>query len=87
MALEVEIWTPISVFMDLAPRPSKVDISWLVQKCLSPLIHGWWGRCTPPPPVVVCPLVRKSSGNPNLKILAFFQLFIVDAPMKKNPKV
>ena len=31
-----------------------------------------------------CPLLKKSSGNPYLKILDFSQLFITDAPMKKR---
>ena len=33
------------------------------------------------PPVVFCPLLKKYSGNPYLKILDYFQLFIADAPM------
>ena len=45
---------------------------------------GDWGHCTPP--VVFCPLLKKSSGNPYLKILDFSQLFIADAPMKKKSK-
>ena len=34
------------------------------------------------PLVVFCPLLKKSSGNPYLKILDFSQLFIADAHMK-----
>ena len=44
------------------------------------------GALYAPHPVVFCPLLKKSSGNPYLKILDFSQLFIADAPMKKNPK-
>ena len=50
---------------------------------INPLIHG--GCCTPP--VFFCTLLKKSSGNPYLKIIDYSQLFIADAPMKKtNPK-
>ena len=34
--------------------------------------------------MVFCPLLKKSSGNPYLKILDFSQIFIADAPMKKK---
>ena len=34
------------------------------------------------PPVVFCPFLKKSSGNPYLKILDISQLCIADAPMK-----
>ena len=34
-----------------------------------------------------CPLLKKSSGNPYMKILDFSLLFIADAPLKtKNQK-
>ena len=36
------------------------------------------------PPVVFCPLLKKSPGNAYLKILNFSKLFIADAPMKKK---
>ena len=32
-------------------------------------------------------IIKKSYGNPYLKILVFFQLFVADAPLKKqSPK-
>ena len=31
-----------------------------------------------------CLLLKKSTGNPYLKILDFYKLFIADAPVKKN---
>ena len=34
-----------------------------------------------PSPVVFCPLLKKSSGNPYLKILDFSQLLIADTPI------
>ena len=37
-----------------------------------------------PPPLVFCPLLKKSSGNPYLKIIDFSQLFIADAPEKES---
>ena len=42
------------------------------------------GGAIRPPPVVFCPLLKKSSGNPYLKILDFSQIFISDDPMKKE---
>ena len=41
----------------------------------------------PPPTGVFCPLLKRSSGNPYLKILEFLKLFVDDAPMKKNPNI
>ena len=37
-------------------------------------------------PVVFCPLLIKSLGNPYMKFFDFTQLFIADAPMEKNQK-
>ena len=34
--------------------------------------------------IVFCPFIKKSSGNPCLKILDFSQLFVKDALMKKK---
>ena len=34
-----------------------------------------------PPPVVFCPLLKKSLGNPYLKILDFSQLLVANTPM------
>ena len=42
------------------------------------------GVAVRPLPVFFCPLIKKSSGNPYLKIHDFSQLFITDAPMKKK---
>ena len=56
--------------------PDTLQVSSFV---LSPLSHGG-GRCTPPP-VVFCPLLKKSSGNPYLKILDFSQILSADTPI------
>ena len=42
------------------------------------------GRCTPLPPLLLCPLLKISLGNPYLKILDLTKLFVADAPMKKK---
>ena len=42
------------------------------------------GAVGPPPSCDFLPFTQKSSGNPYLKIIDFSQLFISDAPMKKN---
>ena len=44
-------------------------------------------RCTPPPTCGFYFLLKKSSGNPYLKILDFSQLFITDATMEINKKL
>ena len=46
----------------------------------NPLSHGGGGAVRPPP-VVFCPLLKKSSYNPYLKILDFSQLLVADTPM------
>ena len=48
---------------------------------INPQIHVW-GPLYAPPPVVFCPLLKKSSYNPYLKILDFSQLLVADTPMK-----
>ena len=45
------------------------------------------GGALDPPPVVFCPLLKKSSGNQYLKILDFSQLFIADAPIRRGYKI
>ena len=42
------------------------------------------GRCTPPTPVVSCPLLEKSSRNPYFNILDFSQLFFMWMPLWKK---
>ena len=49
-------------------------------------MHGGGDVRRTPPLWFFCPLLKKSSGNPYLKILDFSQLFIADAPMKKKSK-
>ena len=60
--------------------PSYVENFW----SFNPITHG--GRGAVRTPVVFCPILNKSSGNPYLKILDLSQLFIADAPMKKKSK-
>ena len=49
------------------------------------LTHQSMGRgAVRPPPLGFFPLLKKSSGNPYLKILDFFQLYVADAHMKKK---
>ena len=49
-----------------------------------------WGRCTAydyaPSPCRFCPLLKKSSGNPYLKICDLTQYFFMDLNMKKKLK-
>ena len=43
--------------------------------------------CPPPlPAVLFCPPLKNSKDNPHLKILDFSQLFVADAPIKKEKK-
>ena len=42
---------------------------------------GLGGMALYAPAVVYCPLPKKSLGNPCLKILDFFLLFVADAPL------
>ena len=37
--------------------------------------------------VVFCSLFKRSKGNPDLKIFDVSQLFLVDAPVKKNIQI
>ena len=46
---------------------------------VNPLILYRAGRCTPNPPLVFCPLLKISLGNPYLNILDLAKLFAVDA--------
>ena len=47
---------------------------------INPLSHGGGGALYAPP-VVFCPLLKKSPGNPYLKILDLSQLLVADTPM------
>ena len=56
-------------------------------KSLNPLIRVGGEALYAPPPVVFCPLLKKSSGNPYLKIHDFSHNFIADAPKTISPKM
>ena len=44
-----------------------------------------WG-CYPPPKTAVCPLLKKASDDPYLKLLEFSQLLVADAKWFFSPK-
>ena len=52
---------------------------------INPLSHGGGGALYAPP-VVFCPLLKKSPGNPYLKILDFSQLMVADTPKNGSRK-
>ena len=77
----------VGLFSCFEPTLGKLQKIITYDAYFNPLIHsGGGGGAVRHPPVVFCPLLKKSFGNPYLKILHFSQLFIVDAPMKKNLK-
>ena len=59
---------------------SKVSVFWVYFKRVGLFFSSSEGF-DPLTPVVFCPLLKKSLGNPYLKILDFSQLLVADTPM------
>ena len=64
--------------------PAPLNCYWMY---VNPLSHGGGGRCTPPPSLSFCLLLKIFIRHPYLKILYLANLFVADAPMKKNQEI